>query len=285
MSVSELLAHRPRPGRRTAKFGQPAAAALAALLLALPAAHAAESLVLFDDFSVKTLDPARWGRDVQAKAVEGDALQLRWRGWGGSGSDSGTALMNGQSAGIARGLPVTQMRAKLRVSALALTGCAANPAPTSVMAGLAGLFFNTGNRASGSSAGDVAAVLWATRDSTSADAPGLLRVQGRVYLCTDRYCDATTQLGATVDLGTVAAGTSVLLQLEWERANKRFLFSRDKGSALPIAYTLDDSADPGRPEKALLAGATLANCASGPRTVGDIDARFDNVAVNASAKP
>lgn len=254
-------------------------------MLAPVAARALENLALYDDFSAATLDPARWGSDVRIRAVENNALRLRWRGWGDTGSDSGVAPMNGQNADIARGLPVTQLRASVKVSSFELTGCAANATPTSVFAGLAGLFFNTGNRATGSSVGDVAAALWAVRDSASGDPPGILRVQGRLFLCTDRYCDAMAPLGTTVDLGTVATGTSVLLQLEWDRANKRFLFSRDKGVAQAIGYTLDDSADAGRPVKTLLAATTLARCASGPRTVGSVDARFDNVAVNASAKP
>jgi hypothetical protein len=272
----------PCPRRR---HGWREAACVIALGLAPIAAPALEGLALYDDFSAPTLDPARWTRDVQWRAVENNALRLRWRSWGGTGSDSGAASLEGENAEIARGLPVTQMRANLRVSSFELTGCAANATPTSVFAGLAGLFFNTGNRATGSSVGDVAAALWAVRDSASGDPPGILRLQGRMFMCSDRNCDAMAPLGAAVDLGTVATGTSVLLQLEWDRANKRFLFSRDKGAAQPIAYTLDHSADAGRPVKALLAATTLAHCASGPRTLGSVDARFDNVAVNASAKP
>lgn len=285
MPAPTLFRRVPRKGRRAPVGALSLCAGLAALCLAAPSAQALESLALYDDFGAPTLDPQHWAADLQSRGVEGEALRLRWRGRGGSASDSGTALMDGRRVSIARALPVTKLRANVRVTALELTGCAANPTPTSVSAGIGGLFFNTGNRGSGSSVGDVAATLWATRDSASADAPGVLRVQGRIFLCTDRHCDAMSQLGSTVDLGAVASGTGVLLQLEWDRANKRFLFSRDGGPAAPLAYTLDDSADPGRQYKSLMAATTIANCASGPRALGAIDARFDKVAVNASAGP
>ena len=133
--------------------------------------------------------------------------------------------------------------------------------------------------------GDLLAQIWARRNSDSADAPGVLRVQGWVGICTTSDCSASTQIGPIVDLGTVNVGTNVLMQVDWDRTNKQFLFSRDKSAATALAYAVDDSADPGNPLKIVGTSTTVANCASAPRAFGYIDARFDNVAVNASAKP
>ena len=92
-------------------------------------------------------------------------------------------------------------------------------------------------------------------------------------------------MGPTVSLGTVNLGTATFLQIDWDRANKQFLFSRDKGAATALAYTVDDSAEPGAPFKGVGTQTYTANCASGPRTTAFIDAKFDNFQVNASAKP
>ena len=52
-----------------------------------------------------------------------------------------------------------------------------------------------------------------------------------------------------------------------------------------MAYTVDDSYDPGSVFKLVGTDAEVANCTGAPRPYGYIDAKFDNVAVNASAKP
>jgi hypothetical protein len=78
---------------------------------------------------------------------------------------------------------------------------------------------------------------------------------------------------------------NTLLQIEWDRVNNRFLFSRDQGVATAVPYTVNDSADPGNSFKSVGTRTDVANCASAPRAFGFIDARFDNVAVNSTAKP
>lgn len=252
--------------------------------LAVAAAFALESLALYDDFSSGKFDPKRWSGGGQSNSITGDAMRLTWRGWGQTQGDSGTEV-SGRSQSISRGLPVTQLRASVRVGAIEATGCAANAAATRVVAGVAGKFFSTGNRTAGSNLGNVVALLTAGRESTSVDPPGVLRVEGRVYMCQDADCESLDQLGPTASLGNADVGVFTLLQLEWDRANNRFLFSRDKGEPVAVDYTVDDSADPGDPWKGLITLGWVANCASGPRAIGAIDAKFDNVAVNASARP
>lgn len=263
---------------------QACALALAAWAACGPAA-AAEPYVLYDNFQVAPLDPARWTDFERSRTVTGTNLRLTARDWGSTSSDSGSTSIN-WGDNITRSGPVTQLRATLKVVEIDMTGCAANATPTYVRGRVIGSFFNSGNRSPGSQTGDVLAQVWANRASNSADAAGVLRVEGWVGVCTNSDCSSTMQIGTTVPMGTVKKGSNVVMQVDWDRANKQFLFSRDKGATTAVSYAgIDDSADPGNPFKAVGTRSSVASCASGPRAYGYIDARFDNVQVNASAKP
>src|SRR5437867_2255589 len=67
------------------------------------------------------------------------------------------------------------------------------------------------------------------RASNAADAPGVLRVVANAFVCTNADCSTSSFVGSAL-LGTANVGTSVLLQIEWDKAGKRFLFSRDNGA-------------------------------------------------------
>lgn len=261
------------------------ALALAAWAAAGPAS--AEGYVLYDNFQATALNPARWQDTERSRMSTGSQLRLVQRDWGPTTSDATDEPGISWSETIARGGPVTQLRALMKVVAIDMTGCPNNATPTSVRGRVIGSFFNSGNRVSGSSVGDVIAQVWAVRRSNSADAPGVLRVEGWVGMCTSSDCAKTTQIGATVPLGTVNVGTNVTMQVDWDRPNKQFLFSRDKGVQTGfVSYAgIDDSADPGSIFKNVSTYTRVANCASGPRAYGYIDARFDNVQVNTTAKP
>lgn len=257
-----------------------------AALAAAGQASALESYVLYDNFQATALDPVRWFEGERSRTIGSNNLRLLHRDWGSTASDSGALPAQNWSETIARSASVTQLRTTLKVNALEVTGCGPNPTASSVRARVIGSFFNSGNRTSGNQIGDVLAQVWAVRASNSADAPGVLRVEGWVGICTASDCSTTTQIGTNVPLGTVNVGTNVTMQVDWDRANKQFLFSRDKGATTPVSYAgIDDSADPGTVFKNVSTRITVANCASAPRTTGYIDARFDNVQVNTAAKP
>jgi hypothetical protein len=261
-----------------------ASLALAACLACAPGAFAAEPYVIYDDFATATLDPARWSAVEYARRVEGNAMRLIQRDWGLTNSDSGSQTRYWNEL-VTRSGPMTQFRATLRVNAMDMTACPANGTTSNVRARILGTFFNNGNRIAGNSVGDVYAQVTLSRASSSADAPGVLRVDGLVAICTSPDCLSSTFIGSSVPMGTVNVGSNILVQMEWDRANKRFLFSRDKGTPSAVAYTVDDSADPAVPFKYVGTRTTVASCLSGPRAFAHIDARVDNVAVNVSAKP
>lgn len=262
------------------------AAALALGVWAAVGPAAAEGYLLYDNFQATALDPARWFDSERSRTVGGTSLRLAQRDWGSNSSDSGNSFFS-WSESLTRGGPITQLRASMRINAIDMTSCVANASPSFARGRILGTFFNTGNRSPGSNVGDVLAQMQAIRFSNSADPAGLLQVQGQVYVCTSSDCNSSTQIGTTVSLGTVALNTWIALQIEWDRANKQFVFIRDKGAqTASVSYAgFDDSADPGSVFKSVGTRTNPANCASGPRPYAFVDARFDNVQVNVSAKP
>jgi len=259
-----------------------------ALALGLWAAHgaatAAEPYVTYDDFNDSVLSPARWFDAERTRVVVGKTMRLAQRDWGLTNSNSGTQGISWGDT-ISRSGKVTQLRATVRVTALDVTTCAASGNAGFVRARVLGFFFNSGNRTAGSNVGDIGAQMYLIRTSNSADAPGVMRVEGNIFMCTSADCNQSVGLSANVPLGTVNVGAAATLQVDWDRAGKQFLFSLDKGAATAVGYTVDDSADAGNGLKTIGMRTNAASCMSGPRTVAFIDGKFDNVQVNATGKP
>lgn len=269
----------PRPRRRL-----PQLAALA-LLAVLPGLQAQEAYVTYDDFQLGPIDTGRWGTFERSRLISGDGLGLVMREYGGNTGDIGRTTVN-WGDDLTNPLPVSQMRAQLRVNSVDVTGCAANGETSRVRARMLGTFFNTGNAAPGNFTGDLLAQVYAYRDAGTVDAPGVMRVVGVVVICTNSDCTTSTLVGSVQNLGSLGTGQNTVLQLEWDRPGKRIVFSRDNGaSTASVSYTQSDTQQPGRPLKSLQLRTEIENCTAAPRPYGAIDARWDNVSVNASGKP
>lgn len=248
-------------------------------------AAAAEPYAGYDNFAATQIDRSKWSALERVREVRNGQLNLVFREVGGTGSDSGV-FANGWTEDLTLQNRVTQIRARVRVNALEVSGCAANASASFARARLLGTFFQTGVPVPGSFTGDVMGQIRIGRFSNSADAPGVLRVQANAFVCGDASCGVVSLLGSTQDLGTTTAGANVELQMEWLPALKKFVFVRDGGAfQAEVPYTLSDSASPARPLMQLSTRTELANCASGPQTTSLVDASFDNVAVNANARP
>jgi hypothetical protein len=256
-----------------------------AWLWAAAGAMAQEAYILYDDFQLPPIDSARWLDTERSRIVNGEALSMALREWGGTSSDfDRVGLTWGEN--ITRAWPVTQLKVNLRVNSVEVIGCAANPASSRARARLIGSFFNTGVPTPGSLVGDVMAQIYVLRDSESTDPPGILKVEGNAFVCNASDCATSMLIGATQSLGTVAVGQSIVLQLEWDKVAKRFTFLRDNGAQSAfVNYTVSDRIAPGNSFKQLGLRTDLENCASGPRVYGAIDVRYDNVSVNAKARP
>lgn len=262
----------------------PRLAALA-LFAVLPGLQAQEAYVTYDDFQLGPIDTGRWSTFERSRVISGDGLSLVMREYGGTTGNVGRSAVN-WGDDLTNPLPISQMRAQLRINAVDVTGCAANPETSRVRARMLATFFSTGNAAAGNFTGDLLAQVYAYRDAGSADAPGVLRVLGFVSICSTSDCVTGTSVGTAQDLGTLSVGQNTVLQMEWDRPGKRIVFSRDNGAATgSVTYTQSDTQQPGRPLKSLQLRTDVENCASAPRPYGTLDARWDNVSVNASGKP
>lgn len=263
------------------------AAALACALPLAPA-FAVEPLTVIDKFSAGPIDPSLWLGAERTRAIKNGQLNFVERNYGLTTSDAG-ALKYVWGDELANPNAITELRAKVTVNALEVDACAANTTPGTSRARVDGSFFNVGTPLAGSDTGDVQVQLRAIRTSTSTDPAGVLRIEGRADQCNSFDCSLYTQLGTNVQLGTVNVGEAVTLQLQWDRAGKQFVFTRDPGTATAasaaIPYTVSDTAAPGVPYKEVSVRTDVQNCQSGPRTQGYVDASFDNVAVNKSAAP
>lgn len=253
---------------------------------ALAPAGAAEGYANWDLFDGATeINPRLWLGTERSRLIESGALRFVQRDLGGQADNSGQ-FNNSWGTNLQNPTAITQMQGVLTVNGFDVTGCAANPGNFSIVqARLVGQFFNAGPGVPTSRVNDVGAVIRLRRDSNSPDAPGLLRVQGTVFQCMTADCNFGTVGLGDVDLGTATIGQAVTLKMEWESASKRFNFYRDSSPVQRVTYTVGDSLAPFLSLRQIGTRTNMANCFSGPRTEGFMDAKFDNISVNASAAP
>jgi hypothetical protein len=260
---------------------------MASLLLAFQATPslAQEAYVTVDSFAAGPINGNLWSQLDRDRVVAGSALNMTLREAGGIDSDSGSKTVSwGQGPTLPQS--ISQLKAQLRVNGYDVGSCAANPGTSRVRARLFGTFFNTGNPLSGSNVGDMFAQIRVYRDSDSADPPGVMRVDALVTLCQNADCSEGRGVGGVPGLGTVNVGQNIVLQIEWDKANKKFVFARDNyAQTAEVGYTQSDASQPGRGYRSIGLRTDLENCAGGPQVFGSIDARFDNVSVNSRAKP
>lgn len=263
----------------------PSITAAGVLLAVSFGASAAEPYRTYDNFSSSPIDANRWLNTERVLEIQRGSLRLKQRTFGSATSDAGATFVNWND-NLANPAAVTQLKAKVTVDALEVASCPANTAIGQSRARIVGGFFNVGTPTPGSQVGDVIAQVRITRFSNSADPAGVLRVQGIASACTNVDCSTANVIGNIVELGTVAVGQATTVQMQWDQPAKTFTFSRDNGAASgAVAYVESDANPPGLPFKQMSTRVDLPNCASAPRTAALVDARFDNVQVNASAAP
>ena len=271
-------------------------AVLCLLLLSGTALQAAEPLVLYDNFKANLINPSKWFgvekfdapffrenlRRVEQHSTLGNQLRLMSRAYAGMGSDSGDEK-GGNRLVFTRPDGIKAMKATFWVNGYTSKGCAGNSVPANARARLSGFFFNTGTPTQWSSQHDVMAQIFIQRKSDSKDAPDTLRVVGTIVECQDDNCYTFTPLD-TRQLGTIKVGSKVTLYIEWDKANKRFIFQRDTKPQVFSTYTVSDSSAPGTVfNKRIDVQLNVPNCTSSPRPTAHMDVYVDDVYVNQSA--
>ena len=256
---------------------------LAALLAGASAGSAlAAKLPVYDAFTDANLgvDATKWRESEYLRFIDdkGRLTLGRWT-YGSNTSDTGTTAES-FSTSATDNAPAKILKVTVVALDVGANGCAANTTPSSVAARTIGAFFSTrpGGPVPGDMTGDVLAQISLRRASNSADAPGVLRVAGGVPQCTNSDCSTSNNLGG-FDLGTANLGDKVVLQITWDEANAKFLFSRDGGTPFEISHAaVTKTGGPGRPFNNVSIRNTTANCTAS-RVRAGMDANFDDFAI------
>jgi hypothetical protein len=260
------------------------ALAVPVMLAAAAPAQALEPFRIYDRFTDRTIDPARWQDNEKIRVIRGGEMQLMQRTFGLGTSDSLLTPTN-WSSNLQAPQNFSAIKARVTVQALESNSCPSNPAVGDARARLIAGFFNAGTPTPGSQLNDVIAQVRLIRFSNSPDPAGLLRVQGVVSHCTSVDCNSATTIGNIVDLGTVMVGTPTTVQMQWDKGGKTFYFAREGGGTGTVAYAESDANPPGVTFRQLSTRVNVPSCFSAPRVSGLVDALFDNVFVNQSAAP
>jgi hypothetical protein len=286
MSATQKVSGQERFAASAGTCRSRAARWLAATLCAaaLMPAQAAEGYAFWDTFDAALIDARLWLGTERHRMRQDGALRFVQRDLGLQISDAGT-LNSSWDAKLKNPAAIQQMRAVVSVSAHELTGCATNPSPSFVQARLFGSFFNVGAVAPDSRIGDVIALLRLVRYSNSVDPAGTLRAEATLLQCTTSDCNYDSIVLGLADLGPAASGEAVTLKFDWEPAAKRFNFTRGSNPVVRLPYSVSDAQPPFGLFRQIGTRTNLAHCRSGTRTAGLIDAKFDNISVNASAAP
>lgn len=251
---------------------------------------ASAQLVLYDNFSKRTIDPAKWTglqnfdpdlretiRELTPTPWNDDdnRLHLGQRAYsavtddnGGSGGVWGLAFPNPSA--------ITAVSFTVAVNKANATACSTNSGLNVTNAEFRGNFFNVQSSPT-SSIGDVLAEIGINRYST--DTSTSLTVSAFVNECADQFCGNQTNLAFQV-LGTVSPGSKNTLSLQWDQPNHRFIFRLNGGNPVLEPYAVPDSNPPFFAQKGIDLARVVPHCTSAPRPSAFIDAYFDNVYVN-----
>lgn len=258
---------------------------LMAALLASGVAHAAEAYKNYDTFTgTGPIDATRWTALERTREIRNGELVVVQREVGGTSSSTG---VNGVSFGTLLSSPerVKQMRAKIRIDSYELSACAGNATPGAVVARMQATFFNTGIRQAGALTGDMLAQTGLRRRTSATGPSNELEIFANLLICSDPDCLAVQLVGSLV-LGTTTLGTTHTMLMEWDPVAKLVRYSSNNGTSFQsIPYTQFDGDHPGRLFRAVGTRVEAQNCTASPRPSGRLQAAFDNVFVNLSAKP
>ena len=232
---------------------------------------------LYDNFNQNFIDPSKWSAIWQCgspamecvREIENGQLRLRVRAYGATDANDGTQFAT--SAVNLTAASVKDISAQVIVRNSNPKDCAANAGVAHSQALVFGAFFNGGG---GTAADDVVAYL--QLDRSVASGPGTVEVGGFLFY--------QGQFFANVDLGPINIGEKVIVGLQWDQPNHRFVahlarptYGTNVEQSMP--YSISDTNPAVAPFKSLSANVFPPNCA-GTAIPADLDVSFDNVRVS-----
>lgn len=247
-----------------------------------------EPFDIYEDWSNPTIRSDRWrgyedgGQEIM-REVKGGKLIMRYRREGTTSLDSGSTSSDNVLE-VTNPALVDKMEADFRVRDLIVTGCAANAEPSRVRAARLrmGLFNDGTSTGPGDRTGNHFAAIEASRTSNSTDAPGILRIRGRLNRCSNSGCSSSTQVSFVALPQTVTLEQKFTLRMIWDAPNDQVLFGVDTDPDVSLPYVVDDSAPVISDFAHIHIFHTTANCMAGP-TVGDAETEVFQVRTNTSA--
>ncbi len=253
---------------------------------------ALEPLAVYEDWAGGFIRADRWlggqdfgGQEVKRLVLPGNTLLLRYRREGSTAADTGSTASS-QFLNTINPTQINEIEAAFTITNLSMTTCAANNSGAATRARPARLLmgkFNDGTQSvPGNRTGDYFAGVQARRDGSSANAAGVLNVEGFVNRCTNASCGSSTSVVSTVLPTTVSVGQSFTLRLKWDQPNHRFLFGLDASADVALPYPASDTAPANTAFVDLHVSHTTANCTAGPVAV-DSSAQVGSVRTNTSA--
>lgn len=198
------------------------------------------------------------------------------------GSQQGTLRIDFTNPDAIKGF-----RARVRIMDYEAEDCATNQTATSTRLRLHGHFFNTVSP-QGNPTNDVVAYIGVRSQSDWSDPPDTLRVVSSIWRCLNQVCAVDNVDLDIIDyreIGTVQVGVWTTLGIEWDPTKHRFVFKLGAKS-IPVSYAqylqdhdLEDKELPGYKTKSIQTTEVCPNCSTPPRSIGSMDAYFDNIYV------
>ncbi|MEK7216511.1 MAG: hypothetical protein AAB289_13035, partial [Chloroflexota bacterium] len=267
------------------------------LALSWPATAGHEPFGTYEDWTTATTIRAdRWfgsgdlGLETR-RELNGEKLRMSFRKEGGTASDVGSTGFFSNRLNIVNHLSVDQLEAHFRVRRLTVTGCPANPTPSTTRAAAIDLnrfsdLAPVAIRAPGDLPGDHVARVLAVRTSDAPDPEGQLQVQALLFRCNNAPCSSATPVAGPVTLGQVAVHEKFRLRLIWDAPGNHFLAGLDDTPDVSLPYPGAANSRSANVPAALLRVQHLpANCtvASGGPTVTHAEMQVREVRTNLSA--
>jgi hypothetical protein len=248
-------------------------------------------LVLYDDFDVEPINPAKWtGNEGSAgplapntettRKIVGGKLEIDLTTWGRTDSNIGTAGTLVHRLSVTNPVPVTTIQADVTVDSAKVVGCAANGGQTAARALIVGRFFNDGTSPGpGALTGDIFAGIWSERGSRSGD-----QIQAFVNRCTNANCTTSVNLFFVVFTASWVQGVANTLSVQWDQPNKQFIYTVNPGGSQEqhiFTYAFSDTSGPVLDIKGVQVVNSAASCTDpAPRASATMKVLFDNVMVN-----
>jgi hypothetical protein len=267
-----------------------------ALLLVVPLVllgflGVSQALMLYDDFNVKPINPAKWTgsegnagpaapNTETARKLAGKKLYISLTTWGRTDSNTGTAGNQSNRLSVTNPVPVTTIQADVTVKSVKVVGCTANTTPTRSRAQVLGGFFNDGTSpGAGDRTGDILAGIQSTRDTLVGNP-----IEAFITRCTNAGCTTSTTVFFVTFTASWVQGVSNTMSVQWDKPNKQFIYTLNPGGSQEqhiLAYTFSDANPPVVDFKQVAAGNSAASCLGpAPRAYATMKALFDNVMLN-----